>query len=912
MFDRSSISVNRTSIFAVLLLVLGCTASVQAQNQRFTLAVRGIPLSDALEQFVNATGLAVAYDPTITRGQVAYCAAANEEAEDILRCILAESKLDFYRLSSGTYVITKPVELKPRAGFLAGLVKDGDTGTPLENAHVYLVDAGLGSVTNRAGQFVFPPLLPGTYAIRVSHLGYHVWQDTLLVRAQRRTNTEAVLKPEPILITPVVVDGFEQRVLSEHLGREWVGDEHWRSHSPFYNGVAYPELAVLPGVRMHDVTADVHIQGGETGEHELRLDNVPVYLPRSTLGLLGPFSAFSLERITVHKSGFDVTHGSQLSGVIMADHALEATDRADVQLDPLSLNARVQLSPRISGTSEVAVMAAARIGIWDMYQPGQVQQMLRQWHAIEPDLDYSDFHTAARFQFGPLRSLYVSAYRGANRFRGDQKIGVTTGTQTFATIESDKYEWNNLLGQIRYDAVLGRRTLVNLQLRASSYQMEHVYGTLEALTSEPDFFTSPATFFPKDIYDANEVKTIALEGGVDYASPHHHLESGLEIVRTESAFDLNSVHLYSEYLSGSDVPESGSFVDRTFFPSDEGYSVTHAPASWRMAAYAGDHITLGRGWYAEPGVRLTYIPERATVYAEPRLAIVTDRNRSLLGPWSARLSAGLYRQYTAQIDVSAVNPMTLLPSVRVWLPLDASVRPPLAYHLTHEMIFRPSPRWDIGMEGYYRYQPHVLAIRYVPIGDDPYRGLVRDQAQFMVHATGYAYGGTLSTKWNSTRLRLNGLYEYGHATRTSPYLFEGRTVTVPWNQPHRVELGIDWLPLEHFVMSIRGHGVWGRAWGFRQAFYDYYGHKPETRYRGTWDLGNPSEHVLPPLLRLDVGIAYSKMLGSTTMQARLDVLNVSGRKNVADWSLTFNEGRLVRQIRYFYPRIPSLALRLAF
>jgi len=243
------------------------------------MAVRGVPLEGAIEQFVDATGLAVAYDPTLVEGKIAYCAVENETAENVLECLLEDSGLDFYRLSSGTYVLTVSAEVEPERGFLAGLVRDGETGAPLPQAHVYLVDAGFGSVTNETGRFILPPLLPGRYAVRVTHLGYQSWQDTLLVHASRQTHTEAALQPEPILITPVIIDGLRPTA-------GLVGSADDRFVTPGLDGrisdrSSYPALSTLPGVRMHDVTADVHVQGGDAGEHELRLYNVPVYLPRA-------------------------------------------------------------------------------------------------------------------------------------------------------------------------------------------------------------------------------------------------------------------------------------------------------------------------------------------------------------------------------------------------------------------------------------------------------------------------------------------------------------------------------------------------------------------------------------------------------------------------------------------------------
>lgn len=872
------------------------------------MAVRGVPLEGAIEQFVDATGLAVAYDPTLVEGKIAYCAVENETAENVLECLLEDSGLDFYRLSSGTYVLTVSAEVEPERGFLAGLVRDGETGAPLPQAHVYLVDAGFGSVTNETGRFILPPLLPGRYAVRVTHLGYHTWQDTLLVHASRQTHTEAALQPEPILITPVIIDGLRPTA-------GLVGSADDRFVTPGLDGrisdrSSYPALSTLPGVRMHDVTADVHVQGGDAGEHELRLDNVPVYLPRASVGLIGPFSTFALDRITVHKAGFTANLGSHTAGVVQAEHAIDNRKSIDVQVDPFSFNSRVSLSPRVPGATEVAVLAALRTGLWDVYRSSKLEEMLEAWETHQPSLHFTDLHAAGRIRFGPLRTLYASVYRGGNEVSGEYSMGGGSAPSILARYD-DAYDWNNTLGQLRYDAVIGSRTLFSTQVRASSYQLTHHYTVLDSLSRNTQSPVPELALYLSPVRDGNEVRTFSLESTFDRSWHRHHFSAGVEATRTSSAFSLLGVRFASRHLS---LQES-QFVHSPELASDQYTSgrakgVSHAPTGWRFAAYASDRLTASKAITIEPGVRLTYVPDRATVYAEPRFSMRLDGDAGPFGAWSSRTAAGIYRQFTAQIDVSTINPGTLLPSVRVWLPLDETVRPPLSYHLTQELLFQPLKRLSLRTELYYKHQPHLLAIRYAPVGEQPLQGRASKQYEFLTNGRGEAYGGSVTAEWSGISWQIRGLYEYSHAVRHSDALFEGRTVTVPWNEPHHVQLGLDWRPLEGLIVSTRGRGIWGRTWGFRQTYYDYLGHSDSTRFQGRWDMGRPDEHVLPAFLQLDFSIAYALKIRQSALQVRLDVLNVTDRANVADWSLVSKDGVLVKEARHFYPRIPALAVRL--
>ena len=919
---------------ALLLWTIGTRAWAQTPEPRTSLALRGVPLEDAIERFVDATDIAVSYDPRLVRGRRAFCAVEDAPPEAVLQCILRDSGLDYVRLSSGTYVLTAPAEAPPARGHLAGTVTDRATSAPLADAHVHLTGTQRGTTTNRAGQFVFPALLPGTYTVRVSHLGYRTWADTVQVSPADRTHAAAALRSEPIFITPVVVDGAQQRAEAR-----WASQRSVRAEAPPVGQAAgaqapYRGLGALSGVRLNDVTADVHLQGSRPGAHQLRLDGVPVYLPRTTLGLIGPFSAFAIDRVTVEKAGFAAAYGSQTAGIVSAEHALAAQNRADVQIDPLSADARVQGTRPLGGSKRVAAMGAARVGLWDVYEPSRLRDVLASWSAPDPFLlqsaneaigrtlpitpttptdptaHFADVHAAARVNLSPLRTLRASGYHGRRRLTGGifRGLGITPDQATTEALltTQDDYQWTNTLGQISYDAVLGDRTLFSAQLRGSRYALDHTYDILDSLrvleTAEGMEAIGRSTL---SVDDGNTVRTVALDGSVDYAWRAHDVQGGVAVAHTQSTFALYGARLIG---LNRDLAFSEAFDALSSGPPQR---VQHRADRWAISAFASDTWTLSDPWATTLGVRLTYLPRRATVYAEPRLAFRYQRPESAVGAWSARTAAGLYRQFTQQTDVSVLNAGALLPAARVWLPLDSSVRPPRTYHLTQAVTLQPAPAWRLSVEGYAKFQPHRLAMRYVPATETTLAQRVEQQRQFLTAAQGRTLGGSVAAEWRGDAFRLRARYEYSHATQRAEALFGGRRVPSPWSEPQRVEAGLDWRPTERFTASLRGQGIWGRPWGFHRAYYDYFGQQSEAPVFGGIDLSRPGDHVLPPLLRLDASLAYTRTFGSTTLQARVDVLNVTGRHNVADWRLqpTGADG-WERAPRYRYPRMPAVALRL--
>ena len=105
------------SILALCLIAsAGSVDRATAQERTYALVVQGVALDEALDRFVQATGQAVSYEPDLVEGKRTYCAIPQGDAETVLRCILAGSGLDYVRLSSGTYVLTRRTEAAPVFG----------------------------------------------------------------------------------------------------------------------------------------------------------------------------------------------------------------------------------------------------------------------------------------------------------------------------------------------------------------------------------------------------------------------------------------------------------------------------------------------------------------------------------------------------------------------------------------------------------------------------------------------------------------------------------------------------------------------------------------------------------------------------------------------------------------------------
>ncbi|MEM6336941.1 MAG: TonB-dependent receptor, partial [Bacteroidota bacterium] len=503
----------------------------------------------------------------------------------------------------------------------------------------------------------------------------------------------------------------------------------------------------------------------------------------------------------------------------------------------------------------------------------------------EPDLGFYDMHAAGLLVWPNGQSLHASFYRGWNHLNGNQFV-VSVGEEGELPTNRDAYTWVNETAQLRYTRLVTPHTVVSAQARSSRYGLEHEYAAIQS--DQPVFVVLPGGeqlrarpvdgIRPAD--DGNRVRELGVTVSAEHIQPAGlHLKSGLEWRRVSHRF---------------------SVADAWYQP------IRNEDVRWRGAGYADARFQPWTGVSLSAGLRATYLKARGSVYAEPRARAEVQRSG-----FTVAASAGLYRQFVNQFEVSSASPSALLSSIRFWLPVDETVAPPKALHLALSASVALSPAFTLRAEAYEKRQDRLLFIDYPAL----WNGLRTDsvattQAEFLGAGRGSTRGIEMGATWRTSSGRLTASYAWTQARRATSFS-EGEALPAPWNQPHRVDLALDWTPTPQLTLLARWAGVWGRTWAYRRAYYDYLATDPlaEPVVAGV-NFREPQNHTLPALLQLDLGAAYAFAVGPTNLQLRLDALNALARTNIADYALTPTEEGDVRVVpRRLVPFMPSISLR---
>ena len=365
---------------------------VHGLQTRTTLAQSGelLPLLDAVEQFQAVWGIDVSYTTGDLLDQYTHWQRPLAQTPDQdFAHLLADTEITYTQLASGTYVLQK----KPSedTASLSGIITSAETGDSLRSVHVYVLGSEplIGTTTDSDGHYVLSGLNPDSARIAFSHIGYaseiadvslHAGMTSELSLAMQEW---VITEMPPALIVSTAIRDLPPRLRLGATDTRTTGD--LRQISGIGTADLISNLDDLSGVRVAQDNSAVHIQGGDRGEHELLLDESPVYDPVH-LGLVGAFNPSAISRVTVRKAGFEATQGSYLAGVIKAEHAVAQIDTmppVEVQLDPLSLNMRLRSSLSL-GKAHVSVMGAFRTSIWDSRwsdtRSGSIDRLLLSWN----------------------------------------------------------------------------------------------------------------------------------------------------------------------------------------------------------------------------------------------------------------------------------------------------------------------------------------------------------------------------------------------------------------------------------------------------------------------------------------------------------------------------------------------------
>lgn len=857
-------------------------------NNLYTFEFTGETLSWVLETIANETEADLVYDPAIIEGYSVYKRIRNQPVSNVLSEILEGTGLDYVILSSGTYVVVRAVRRPASYGTFAGKIYDIETGEPLPGATVMLANAGGGTSSNSSGYFNLGRLKSGTYQIIFSYVGYNPVSKTVTIPPENNIREQVGLHSQRIDINPIVVSAHQP-----FMPVQSDSEINTESRTEWDIGSRTPDiirnLSLFSGIQYGLPMTDIHIQGGQRGDHRLFLDGVPVYNPYSFGRLYSAFSPYSIGRISVKKAGHDAGSGSYIAGKINLNHDLanNTGEHAMIQADPVNTNIRVNLGDQ---DNDFRLLAAFRSSFWGWFQDPALSGAIRDWDFVDPltynilinaeddsprfetatnqtDVQYHDIHTAGLYDIDDYQRISFSFYQGQNAVETDLLAADRFNPLDNRMFSRDTYNWRNLITQIQYDWLASPRTDLQVKASYSSNKMNHRYAMFDNREiseasnpgSEGELFQNLVSLIGNapSQNDRNEIRHFIFNTDLDYTfSPRFSLSGGLQFDQVYSNFNL-----------------TGLFYLPTLNQQNTSLFSTWLHGQWNL----GSHLRLSAG------SRFTYFTDGGSFYPEPRASLQYDRNNSKIGYWSIKLSGGVYRQYINQFEITNVGPSSLVPDFTIWTH-DNTLEQPLSYNSNLSFFIEPADGTSIRFEGFAKIQPSAYITSYSNLLLE--QDLERTGLEAFAEVTdAQAFGGGFRFQQDFFRSNLQLLL--GYDLSISEVNFEsqfGRKLPAPWNEPHRLQGRILARATPELSFVAKWQGVFGRTWGFRQAYYNFLVPHNFTSVDG-YNFLNPEDDRLFTFYQVDFAVIYQPKLGNLNTEVRLDLINILNRHNTIDWNL---------------------------
>ncbi len=194
---------------------------------------------------------------------------------------------------------------------IEGYVKDAKTGEPLFGANIMLMGTSLGTASDMNGKYVISNLLPGSYTIRATYIGYKT--EKIEIRVKEGTNIKQDFKLEPVgvegktVVITAQANGQAQAINQQLSSNQIINVVSAAKIQALPDANAAESVGRLPGVsvlRSGGEADQVVIRGLQPKYNEIMIDGIKMSSsdPNNRSSDLSMFSSNMLEGIQVSKT----------------------------------------------------------------------------------------------------------------------------------------------------------------------------------------------------------------------------------------------------------------------------------------------------------------------------------------------------------------------------------------------------------------------------------------------------------------------------------------------------------------------------------------------------------------------------------------------------------------------------------
>lgn len=451
-----------------------------------------------------------------------------------------------------------------------GYIKDAETGETLLSANIAFQETNKGNSTNTNGYYSIHNILPGTYTVMCSYIGYESYQETVTVKEGEKLRLDVELEPKDAHLDEIEVQSNAREIARKNIGIAQVDTELIKSLPSVIETDVFRSVQLLPGIKASsDFSSGLHVRGGSPDQTLILLDKTPVYNPNHFFGFLSTFNPDAIQDIRLYKGGYPAEFGGRLGSVLTINNKTGNTDKTTGSITAGMLASRISMEgPFKKGSWMFAARRSTLEPLLDALRKNN--------EGIPEDFYFYDFNGSVDFNASKKDNISLAFYAGKDwvDFPFAEKSGfhLDYGNQTMSG------SWTRLFSDKLYS---------NFQITGSRY------------FNYPEFETAGST-----IERGNNIYDFSIKWDLEYLANDKHIISGgmwsgittLKIQDRFDGADTFSSRIHNRYAS--------VYLQDDWRPSDK--------------------------WKLTPGIRVNYFSNGDYVRMEPRFSaefIPNDRLR---------------------------------------------------------------------------------------------------------------------------------------------------------------------------------------------------------------------------------------------------------------------------------------------
>ncbi|HMO32301.1 MAG TPA: TonB-dependent receptor [Lacibacter sp.] len=610
---------------------------------------------------------------------------------------------------------------------ISGYIRDSTSNESVIGATISTGGQRRATSSNQYG-FYSLTLVPGSYTLTVSHVGYQSREVSLQVEADRQLNID--LAPRVTSSQEVVIYAKRRdlNVRAAQMGKFELSMNQIKS-VPAFAGEVDPlkVLQLLPGVRnAGEGNSGLYVRGGGPDQNLVLLDDAVVYNPGHLFGFFSVFNSDALKNVSLTKGGMPANYGGRISSVV--DVAMKDGNNKQFQAEGGigTISSRLSLQGPLVKEKASYMISARRTYIDVLVKP-----FINPASAFAGSGYYFyDLNTKLNYKFSDKDRLFLSGYFGRDVFTFNNK------ERSF----SARIPWGNSTGTLRWNHVFNSKLFANTSLVWNDYRFS--FGGAQS-NFEVNFNSAIRDLTAKVDFDY-------------YPASGHQVKYGLVFTR----------HRFNPQTT------SGRSGDQVFEPQTVNNKFANEMAAYLLDDWeVNDKLKINYGlrysFFEQTGPYTLYVKDdngnkldstvfgrgdRVKTYGglEPRVTMryALDANTSLKAAVTRNL------QFIHLVS----NAGTTLPT-DIWVPSTYRVAPQIGWQYAAGLFknFRDN-LWETSVELYYKTMANQIEYRegFTPGIGDPEESFVFGKgwsygAEFYVNKARGAFTGwigyTLSWTW---------------------------------------------------------------------------------------------------------------------------------------------------------------------